>query len=370
MLEITYPDYDRCLTNISCAILKYFGLPHRHPALDVLDKTLAEKDYKNIVLLIYDGMGMNILSENLSEQSFLRRHLVGHISSVFPTTTAAATTTLRSGLHPAEHGWTGWDVYIQPVDAIITAFYGQKKGEDIPFSTEHVTEKYLGYRSLVQQINEDTAYDAYALFPFGDDAYHGLEDFNGRITDLCRLDGKKFIHAYYNNPDSMLHDYGTKDPAIKHMMQEIDQSTQELVAQLDDTLVICLADHGHLDVEKIVLMRDYPDIAALLSRDDIAGDGRSAVFWVDEKNKPQFEQKFAEYFNCDFLLMPKTQIIETGLFGRGKAHPNFEASIGDYIAIGIGNKYMEFHDDPKTMKSHHAGITKAEMFVPLILFRA
>lgn len=372
--DIMYPDYDKCLTNVACTILKQFGLPHHHPSLPVLDKVFAEKEYKNVILLIYDGMGMNILTQNLAENSFLRRHLVDTISSIFPTTTAAATTSLRSGLNPCENGWVGWDVYIKAVDEIITVFRNQKKGSDTPFSAENTAEKYLGYRSLVTQINQDTLHDAVELFPFGDDPYHGLDDFNQRIIDLCARDGRQFIHAYHTNPDGMLHDYGTTHDVIRPMMQEIDRSTEALIANLRDTLVICLADHGHLDVEEIVLTRDYPDMVSLFARDNTAIDGRACAFWIDEANKPLFEKKFAEYFGHDFMLLTKQQVIDKKLFGNNighgiATHGNFDDSLGDYIAVGIGNKYFQFEDGKHRMWSHHAGITRNEMSVPLIIFK-
>ena len=63
---------------------------------------------KNIVLLLFDGMGISVLEKHLAPDSFLRKHLVCPISSVFPPTTTAATTSVLTGRTRIEHGWLGW----------------------------------------------------------------------------------------------------------------------------------------------------------------------------------------------------------------------------------------------------------------------
>ena len=71
-MKIIYPDYENCLTNLTNSILKYFDITPYHTTLKKLDKILEEDNYDNVVLLIYDGMGSNILNRNLDEKSFLR----------------------------------------------------------------------------------------------------------------------------------------------------------------------------------------------------------------------------------------------------------------------------------------------------------
>ena len=44
------------------------------------------------------------LVERLAEDSFLRSHLVMELQAVFPSTTAAALTSLANGLWPSRHG--------------------------------------------------------------------------------------------------------------------------------------------------------------------------------------------------------------------------------------------------------------------------
>ena len=115
------PDYDNCLVNFSNSVLKAFGAETSAPTLKMADK-LLEKEYKNVVVLLMDAMGVSILEKHLSPDGFLRSHLAGAYSSVFPPTTVAATTSMLSGLYPNEHGWLGWDMFFPELEKNVTVF--------------------------------------------------------------------------------------------------------------------------------------------------------------------------------------------------------------------------------------------------------
>ena len=67
-------NYNECLTNLACSIRKYFGLEYRHNTLDYIDEILEKKHPKNVVIILCDGMGSNIMDRMLSIDSFLIKH--------------------------------------------------------------------------------------------------------------------------------------------------------------------------------------------------------------------------------------------------------------------------------------------------------
>ena len=67
---IQYPDYDRCILSVSASLLSKFGLKSNYPTLKELDKYL-EKNYKNIIFLIIDCLGSEILEKNLTKGSLI-----------------------------------------------------------------------------------------------------------------------------------------------------------------------------------------------------------------------------------------------------------------------------------------------------------
>ena len=144
-------NYENCIVNLSNSILSKFGAPTVGKTLPLVDN-LLKKDYKNIVILLMDGLGTCIMESNLKEDGFLRTHFIESISTVFPPTTVAATTSVMSGLQPIEHAWLGWDCYYPQVDKNITVFLNTEQGTDKPVSDENVPWKYCGYESVVDRL--------------------------------------------------------------------------------------------------------------------------------------------------------------------------------------------------------------------------
>lgn len=115
-------NYKNCLTNLANSILKYFDIKTYHETLEILDKVLKENNSKNVVVILYDGLGARIIDKVLGEKNFFNDNKLCEIDSVFPSTTTAATTTVMSGLNPSEHGWIGWNVYLKEIDKTVTLF--------------------------------------------------------------------------------------------------------------------------------------------------------------------------------------------------------------------------------------------------------
>jgi hypothetical protein len=70
------PDYEHCLVNLANSILKKFGAKTTAATLPLADQYL-DKDYKNVVVLLLDAMGISILEKHLAEDGFFRSHLAG-----------------------------------------------------------------------------------------------------------------------------------------------------------------------------------------------------------------------------------------------------------------------------------------------------
>ena len=151
MFPLLYPDYKHSILNISNSILKHYQAPIEYASLPSLD-ALLEQNKKNVILLILDGMGVDLLEKTLPQNAFLRKHLTDKITSVFPPTTATATTTFYSALPPITHGWAGWSPYFKQADKCIELFtgydtYTKEKTEINPI-------KILSYPHISKQIKQ------------------------------------------------------------------------------------------------------------------------------------------------------------------------------------------------------------------------
>lgn len=141
MNEIIYPNYSKSLINISASICKYYGVDTGHKTIPIIDEVLS-KGYKNIVLMLFDGMGVDCIENNLTSGSFIIKNMIDTILSVYPSTTTAATIALESGLAPIEHGWLGWSLYFKEIDKIVNLFPNTTRDDKIA-ADYHVARKFL-----------------------------------------------------------------------------------------------------------------------------------------------------------------------------------------------------------------------------------
>lgn len=361
------PNYEECITNLACSILKYFEVPYKHNTIKEVDKML-ESNPKNVVVILFDGMGYNLINRILKEDSFLRTNMVKSISSVSPSTTTASTTSMLSSLNPIEHGWLGWNMYIKEEDKIITLFKNTLKDTKEQAAEYYIPDKYMPYDNLKDQINKGK-YKAEIVFPFGKHVvYHNksLREMNQKIIEETKKEGQRFVYAYYENPDTLLHLNGTDSGKVKRMFRLIDKSVTYLANNLEDTLLIITADHGHMNSTPIIIS-EYPDFLDTLEG-DTSIEPRFCSFSV--KKEKEFLELFNKYFSNYFILKTKEEIINEHWFGFGEEHSEFYSALGDYFAIAVSDKFFLYrHCEEEIIKSHHAGITEDEMKIPLVMRR-
>lgn len=358
-------NYNECLTNLACSIRKYFELDYKHNTLEYIDKLLEEKKPKNIVVLLFDGMGSIFLKKYLDKNDFLNKHLYKDITTVFPATTVAATTSMMTGLNPSETAMLGWNMYYKDIDKIITTFRNTIKNTNI-LSEDAINykNKYMITKTIMDEINEKGKYKGYTLFPFGDNPYKDRNDLCNIIENLCNNNDKKYIYAYDVEPDNTMHDFGCDADCIKKDIKEINNLVEKLSKNLKDTIIFVLADHGHINVENIFI-NDYKDIMECLKK-DTSLEQRTINFHIKEEKKELFKELFNKYFSDYFDLYTVNEVIESKLFGDGEENIIFKDILGDYIAIAKSNKALVSKGEYELV-STHAGYTKDEIMVPLII---
>ena len=362
-MEQQFPDYNNCIVNLANSILGEFEI-ERGEGLKLLDKYLEEK-YENILVILLDGMGKNIIDKNLEKDGFFNSHLEGIYSSVFPPTTVAATTSICSGLNPCEHGWLGWDCYYPQIDKNVTVFLNKETGTEEPAAEYNVAWKYCGYEGIVEKIKKNGG-NAFQVTPFVEPFPDTFDMICEEIKGLCQQSGKKYIYAYWNEPDSTMHQKGCYGEDAKKMLQSLEQQVEELCNELENTLVVITADHGHVDSEGVALT-DYPEIMECLVRTPSI-EPRALNFFVKEEKRQQFEREFDKEFGSKFLLLTKEQVLEKKLFGTGEEHPQFRKMLGDYLAVATDDlSIYATMEEADFFIGVHAGITKDEMVIPLIV---
>lgn len=360
-------NYNECLTNLACSIRKYFGLEYKHNTLSYIDKILETKKPKNVVTILCDGMGSNIMDRVLDKNAFLIKNRLTSITTVFPATTVAATTSMMTGLNPVETGMLGWDMYFKEIDKTITTFLCSEQGDPDKKRLQEAVDfknKYMKTKSISDEINEKTNNKGYTISQFGGIPYKDLDEMFNILEQKCNEEENKYIYAYYTEPDSTMHELGTDCPEAKKIIEDINEKIESLSRKVKDTIIFVVADHGHKNVISIDL-NEYPDIIECLVR-NTSLEPRAVNFFVKEEKRKIFEELFNRYFSKDFDLYDKEDVINSKLFGDGEENEIFRDALGDYLAIAKTDK-MLLYIGGEIFKSQHAGYTEDEIFVPLIV---
>jgi predicted AlkP superfamily pyrophosphatase or phosphodiesterase len=361
---IREPNYASSILGIPCSILRRFGLEANHASLPLLDEFL-DKGYEKIVLLLFDGLGVDILRRHLPEDSFLRGHMAASLSSVFPPTTTAATTSIITGLSPAEHGRLGWSLYFRELDSIVNLYPNTLKNTETQAAAYHVANRYLPAPTIMEKIAASGRARSHMAAPFGDVQARNMPELMGAVRELCRVDTPLYLYGYHTEPDSRMHEVGRDGDGVADIIREIDRAIEELCASLRDTLVLVTADHGMTDTGYYILSDDEV-LANMLVRPP-SMEARAAAFAVKPAYLEDFPRRFRMLYGDDFLLLSRREVGERQLFGSGNPHPRFEEFIGDYLAVAIGDKGLVYDQRSSQFAANHAGLTEEEILVPLVV---
>lgn len=377
MKDIIFPDYEHSILNLINSILKYYNVETKYNSLPELERKLS-KSYKNVVLIILDGMGEHILKNISPNGYFIQKH-VDKITSVCPSTTTAAITTYYSGKPPIETGWIAMSQYFKEYGRALEMLRKTDSytGEKIKNKKIDVFD-LIKYETIYEQIEKASPdVKAYEINPTYCDA-RSRRNINAdniaymcdMIKSICSNKDKNFILAYSDKPDTLLHKYGCKSEEVKQFILEAETKIKQMKNYLDDTLVIVSADHGHKDIEKVYDILELEEIQDCLIM-PASLESRAVTFWVKENKKEKFENYFNKNFKDEFILYKKEEFLSKSLLGAGMKHPKIDDFIGDYIAISIGSSIIKLgtniSEEKKAKKSTHCGFTPNEMEVPLII---
>ncbi|MDD4680785.1 MAG: alkaline phosphatase family protein [Clostridia bacterium] len=368
MNKLYHPDYQKnCILGIPNSILKHYGAVAHHNTLPVLDERL-KKEYKNVVLLVLDGMGISALNAH-SPDGFLMKHCAAQLGSVYPCTTTSALTTYETGLTPLEHGWLGWAMYFPEINKSVELFTGKQSGTNVAATENNIVWDNIGFANLFEQIKKvDSSIGCCRVSPFGEYWTDTNEAICAHLETLCKNDGRRYIYAYHFQPDNDMHRNGCNSERVKADIVLFDKQIEQLCANLHDTLLVITADHGLTDVEEC-LIEDYPEINECLYAVPTR-EPRSLSFFVKPEFKEAFPAQWNRHFADDFRLMTSEEAINSGIFGIGTPHKRLKDFLGDYVALAIGKKMLWFRDEQGQASGHlaaHAGLLPDEMTVPLIL---
>jgi predicted AlkP superfamily pyrophosphatase or phosphodiesterase len=402
-----FPDYGGyCFAGVPATALSVLGDAPDHddgagplPA-DVFDGVDAElgggADVDVVVVALVDGYGFEQYRRDRGDYRLLDRlaeaGTVTPLTSIYPSETAAAITTIHTGSLPARHGVLGWDQYVEGVDSVL---------QTLPFATpddEPAGEVHdVGAEVLLDATSLYTdlpaGVDATAVVPdglldtdFSAVAQAGLDgeeyaDLDGAAAALQRAvegaDGRTYVYAYFNHVDSAAHVAGTESDVYHDQLAGVLEVLESaLVEGLDDdlagrTLLLLTADHGEVDtpgVEGNADLRDdrFDPLWDALRRGEDGevvppvGGPRNVQLHVRDGERETVRTLLER--ELDALVLDRETVLDRELFGPGDPSDLFLERLGDLVVVP--RDLSVWYDAGLEYVGMHGGLAPAEMLVP------
>lgn len=331
----------------------------------------ALADARQVVLLVLDGLGWHQLQEHRDIAPTLAAMSGRAITTVCPTTTATALTSITTGLTPGEHGVIGYRIELAG-DIVNTLRWSSKRGDmrrKHPPSEVQPFTPFLGHRVPVVSRTELESSG------FSEAHLRGCKPVGWRSTSSIAVEihqqlvaGEPFVYAYYDGVDKIAHERGF-GAYYEAELRTADRLVGDVITALPTgSALVVVADHGQVQVGG----QTMPPAAEVLAlTDHQSGEGRFR--WLHAKPGAAGELLAAASAAHGSVawVVNREQVLEEGWLGQ-VVSPPVARRLGD-VAL-VAHAPISFHDPldtgPFQLVCRHGSLTPAEIDVPFLVATA
>jgi predicted AlkP superfamily pyrophosphatase or phosphodiesterase len=359
------PDYGgACITNIVPALLE----PTSEPP-SWLPACVADAD--QVVLLVLDGLGWLQLQDRAALAPTLHAMDGGPITTIAPSTTSTALTSIATGLTPGEHGIVGYRMSVEGdvLNVLRWGVAGRDAREKHPPEQVAPSEPFCGHRPAIVTRAEFRS-SGFTLAHLSGARFNGYRMTSTLVAETARLlrQHEPFVYCYYDGVDKVAHEYGLADVYDAEV-----RSVDRLVADLIDVLppeaaLVVTADHGQVDVGDRVV-RLHPSVLAETQMQ--SGEGRFRWLHARPGRADALLEAATDRHSDEGWIVTRDQAIAEGWFGP-KVSEAARSRLGDVALVARQDISFFDPDDtgPYVLIGRHGSLTEAEMLVPLLATRA
>jgi predicted AlkP superfamily pyrophosphatase or phosphodiesterase len=328
---------------------------------------------EQVVLLVLDGLGDEQLRERCSFAPVLAGGVGGPITSVAPSTTACALTTLVTGTVPAQHGVVGYRLALQGdvMNVLQWSLGGVDARMSVPASKFQPCQSFPGARVPVPVVTrQDFGPTGFTAAHLGNVDLHRWHTPAGLVTAVRELTagGSPFVYAYYEGIDKVAHAEGL-GPYYDDELRSVDRLVGDVLEALPQGAVLVVtADHGQVEVGDSVELIG-PEIMEAVTL--ITGEGRFRWLHLRPGSTEDVAATATALHGDVAWVRTKAQMIDDGWLG-GVPSPEVGERLGDVAIVPFApTAFLDPADTGELrLKARHGSLTPAEMSVPLLGWRA
>lgn len=353
------PDYGgACVSNIVPALLQHAEIGRGWVPDEVLDA-------RQVVVLVIDGLGHEQLIARRELAPTLTSMLQRSITTVAPTTTATALTSIATGTSPGEHGLIGYKVWVagEVLNSLRwSSALGDARDRIDPAELQPVTP-FVGTKPVVvsQAQFADSGFTNAHLRDTEYTPYWLPSSIAVEVGTALRR-GDRFVYAYYDGIDKIAHITGLGD-AYDAELRYVDRLVADVIEALPTgAALVVTADHGQVQVGEsmISIGPDVLDATAHLS-----GEARFVWLHAAGGRAQDLLDRAVEAHADVAWVVPVDQVVDEGWFGAQVSAPA-RARLGDVALVAHEPVALVDPDRPgPQLESRHGALTAAETLVPL-----
>ena len=400
--EFVAPDYaGGSIANVPATVAGWLGVPFDGlPPLHAALHGPLPGRVRRVVLLLIDGMGQNLVPvvEEAYPQLLARAAIRGQLTSIFPSTTVAALSSLWTGVAPAQHGLLGLRLFFPELAT---------QGQMIKMSPEFIAEadalipagieptNFLDHPGVAEQLaaariptysfkGREIVRSALSKM-HGRGAKHqfGIVSAADMFVQIARLLEEKpgkpvFASAYWPAVDSLSHYHGYDSPnTAAELRAVLDLLLREFWERLSpaarrDTLLCVLADHGQINTPagQRIFLADHPALQAGLLMYP-AGEPRTAYLYARQGQAQAVLAYIQAHLSHAMVAYPAGEALDAGLFGPPPYSPRTPERLGDLVVVMRDGYALLTEQESQFMVNligRHGGMSAAEMLVPWWVF--
>ncbi|HWS46911.1 MAG TPA: alkaline phosphatase family protein [Acidimicrobiia bacterium] len=322
-----------------------------------------------VVLLVLDGLGWNAIVEHAALMPTIAAMEGGSITTVVPSTTSTALTSIATGLAPAQHGIIGYRMLVgrDVLNVLRWSVPGGGRAPE-PFDVQRHAP-FLGREvpAITRAEFRTTGFTEAHLRGSRFVGWHTTATLVEHCV-RCVSAGNRFVYAYYAGVDTVAHEFGVHDSAYRRELGHADR----LVAELRDALpeqacLLVTADHGqvHLERESWVRVDALEPFTTTM-----AGDGRFRFLYARKGAARELLEAARDEVGDRAWVWSRAELLDDGILGTA-ATGSIPGRVGDVVLAARAP--VAFVDpalpNEVQLRSGHGSLTADEMLVPLVAAR-
>ncbi|MEM9202786.1 MAG: alkaline phosphatase family protein [Actinomycetota bacterium] len=326
-------------------------------------------DARTIVLLVIDGLGWHQLQAHARVAPTLVSLAGRPITTIAPSTTSVALTSIATGTHPGEHGVVGYRIDVDG-DVLNCLSWrtpqGDARNRIVPEEFQTVPA-FMGERPVVVQ-NAPFRKTGFTRAHLAETRQQGWRTLPTLPVEVRRAvsAGEPFVYAYYDGIDKIAHEFAFGEH-YRAELAAVDRMVGELMMDLPrDAALIITADHGQVDCSNG--RTDFaPEVLAHVDRQ--SGEARFRWLHAEPGHQRALLEAAEELHGNRAWIRSAEQTIDEGWFGPTVTE-QARRRLGDVAVVAHDDWYFvdPVEGSQSWLLGRHGSLTPAEMHVPLLTY--